>query len=227
MAKRKNDTFTAFGLLTIGSGVAANLITTWMDTTTGAQIGAIVMLGVAIFLFISGRKAATNVSESAPQEQGPIDLSQLRKVGELKGKLGNFTPDVVIGIARGGLIVAATLSKLFDEQVKERIPVISLYPDRPNEKVPPNFDHSLNHAGINPYFHDLIAIGKQVKVLIVDDAQNKGGTLSLAKEYVEKYLGTEHCVVETAVLSVTAGSRATNPYRYVDASGKTIWGRGE
>jgi hypoxanthine phosphoribosyltransferase len=158
------------------------------------------------------------------QHQTPlmVDLDQVRKVTELKAKIlgADFLPDVIIGIARGGLLVAAMLSKEFEEQLRRAIPVISLYPDRQNAQVP-EFDNDLNHIEINP--KSLNLRNNPAKVLIVDDAYDRGTTLTRAKKYVEKSIGTERFSIETAVLSV--GDRSIGqPNHFVDRSGKRIWG---
>jgi hypoxanthine phosphoribosyltransferase len=106
----------------------------------------------------------------------------------------HFTPDIIIGLSRSGLIAAAKLSIAFSKRSK--IPTISLWPHAWH------YDNPLNSF-------DLISILKmkgaadptgQWKVLIVDDACNSGRSLQIAKSFIEdKLMGTGASVRSAAL----------------------------
>lgn len=102
-----------------------------------------------------------------------------------------FLPDVIIGIARGGLPLAALLSKKIK---KDRlIPVVSLWPR-------PDYKNSFNH--INFTREDLdVGPDDTVKILIVDDFCKKGVALQNAKRYVMKSIDMPRAEIKTAVMS--------------------------
>lgn len=125
------------------------------------------------------------------------------KVKQLKGKLSEngFTPDLIIGIARMGLPVAALLSKEFKESI---IPVISIWPDD-------QFNNDLNNIKTN------LNAGNIKRILIVDDICRSGRTLNDAKVYVEKSIGKMNSEIKTAAISFYKDDyRKIAPNFYVD-----------
>jgi hypoxanthine phosphoribosyltransferase len=121
------------------------------------------------------------------------DTSLVAKVPQLKDKVlkADFRPDVIIGVARSGLVIAAHLSKEFGKA--DPIPVISLWPH-------PDVDNLLNRT-IKSYFKSEANRGKTMKVLIVDDICRSGGTLARARNYVEKSMDLRKFRIETAAIA--------------------------
>ena len=123
------------------------------------------------------------------------ETSLVAKVPELKVRLldRDFRPDMIIGIARGGLVIAAHLSKEFGTE--RLIPVISLWPQGRE------FDNALNRVNVKRYFKSEAKTGKTLRILIVDDVCRSGHTLARAKTYVEKSIGMPNFKIETAAIS--------------------------
>src|SRR5216684_3449998 len=95
---------------------------------TAVSLGVTLLLGVVAFWTSAqfSRRLVLHVSVRRGKANYIVDLCQVRKVTELKDQIlkAGFSPDVIIGIARGGLLVAAMLSKQFEEQLLRTIPVI-------------------------------------------------------------------------------------------------------
>jgi hypoxanthine phosphoribosyltransferase len=102
-----------------------------------------------------------------------------------------FLPDVIIGIARGGLYLAALLSKKI--KTDRLIPVVSLWPRN-------DYNNSFNHIN---FTREDLAVGPDdtVKILIVDDICKKGITLLNAKRYVMNSIDMPGAEIKTAVMS--------------------------
>lgn len=119
-----------------------------------------------------------------------------------------FRPDVIVGIPRGGLAVAALLAKAIEE--RPTVPVLSLWPH-------PGFDNTVNRR-IGGAIKGLGVPGEQVHVLVVDDIARSGRTLDGARNYLMKYLDPPDFLIETAALSYYEGqySGAVRPTFFVD-----------
>ncbi len=117
-------------------------------------------------------------------------LSFLELIKKLKTILNEsgFTPDLIIGIARGGLPVSALLSKEFKDSI---IPVVSLWPDNRFDNYFNDFRHSAARLGVDNIKN----------ILIVDDICRSGRTLNEAKTYVKNSINNTNCDVRTAALS--------------------------
>src|SRR5207342_1278896 len=89
-----------------------------------------------------------------------------------------YRPDIILGIARGGLLVAGALSYALDVKnsftmnvefytgIDERLPVPMLLPPAPD-----------------------LALLRDAKVLIADDVADTGATLALVKEFCGERVG--------------------------------------
>jgi hypoxanthine phosphoribosyltransferase len=168
---------------------------------------------------------------------GPIALqprptdNTAKNVRLLRNKLisERFQPDIIIGLSRGGLVVAAQLSR--ELGLNPPIPTISLWP-HPNH----NYDNAFNSFDLPriyemqrnmPYFGR-----KRVwNVLIIDDACNSGTSLSSAKKYVEQKLPGVRSRIVTAALEIKRGISRTliEPDFFVSARtiSRDAWGMDE
>lgn len=106
-----------------------------------------------------------------------------------------YLPDLIIGIARGGLAVAGFLSEAFEGPILEErnvVPVISLCPL-------PGFDNSFNQIKFSKDDFSW-SRASTLKILIVDDICRSGRTLHDAKNYIEKCIDLNMFDVETAAI---------------------------
>ena len=132
------------------------------------------------------------------------------KVAQLADRLvkDGFMPDIIIGIPRGGLVVAAFLSKQMEQHTL--IPVVSLWPH-------PGFDNTFNNVGFTQEDFSFANTHK-VRVLILDDICRSGRTLVGARTHLERRIDASNCVIKTATISFYEGlySGATSPNYFVD-----------
>jgi hypoxanthine phosphoribosyltransferase len=178
------------------------LFTTTVNTTITIVLTIVLMcviiimlIGVVTYLALRMPEAvgirSAKRSDSDSQHHNTPSLAD--KVARLKDVLvgKNFLPDLIIGISRGGLAVAALLSKSFPGD--RIIPVISLYPH-------PKFGNSFNHIGFRREDFNRTS-NDPLNVLIIDDICYKGHTLRDAKEYVENRIDPSAFKIETAAIS--------------------------
>ncbi|MGD8990895.1 MAG: phosphoribosyltransferase family protein [Desulfobacterales bacterium] len=104
-----------------------------------------------------------------------------------------FYPDLIVGIARSGLIAAGYLSKQLTEDPE--IPVISLW--RKRDTV--DYQNLFNHISFDRREFNLSAKDR-IKILIVDAFCLTGDTLKLAKDFIEKSIGSEDVLIKTAAV---------------------------
>jgi uncharacterized protein len=96
-----------------------------------------------------------------------------------------FEPDIVLGIARGGLLVAGAIAYALD--VKNTFTM--------NVEFYTGIEERLEMPMILPPVPDLVDLGES-RVLIADDVADTGKTLALVKEFLDGKVG----VVRAAVL---------------------------
>jgi hypoxanthine phosphoribosyltransferase len=102
-----------------------------------------------------------------------------------------FPPDILLGIAPGGIIVADLLST----NVGGVVPLLCLWGDRATINKPVNFDHPINDP-----VKELLSSGKYKRPLIVDNISRTGTALREAKKFVRSC--AKGANVRTAVLVV-------------------------
>ena len=220
------------------------------DRITGVFICAIVLVVTIIgmvWVELAETKVKSKMSEqpsnefaypdkpwngSETEHQYKLDLE--KSVPELAKKLirEGFEPDVIIGVARSGLGVAALLSQLFDSHINRPrkymiIPVVSLCKLRgPRKTGLQRFNNSFNQ--INFKREDLVVDPtKKLRALIVDDACMGGETLDDAKTYVETLLDESVFEVKTAAIVISKKvPQALQPKYYLDETDKQIMGFG-
>ena len=194
-----------FGLIALLAEAALIAVTAALPS--GQRIYAFGAFLALLLLMIIGTMIVVSRSKSHDHNQ-PLKI----KVKSLKAELVDhrFLPQLIIGVARGGLAVAGTLSREFGE--KHVIPVIALT----RRGGPGEFRNSFNalHFTRTDFADD--TPGQPVNVLIVDDISVSGHTLAAAKAYVEAAIDDNDFRVETAALSFYAQSNSIEPRFYVD-----------
>lgn len=119
-----------------------------------------------------------------------IDLSQ--KIQKLK-----YQPEMIIAIAKGGVIPAQILSDLLETNQPSTIQI--------------EFYQNIAQPKLEPTLKDLISISiKSKKILIVDDISDTGKTLKFAQTYLQEQGPSE---IKTATLYFKPKS-ATKPDFY-------------
>jgi len=129
-----------------------------------------------------------------------------------------FFPDLIVGIARSGLIVAGYLSKQLTK--KPKIPVISLW--RKRDTV--DYQNSFNHISFDRREFNL-SEKDPIKILIVDAFCITGDTLKLAKDFIENSIGSEDVLIKTAavIFRIDTRDRVTEPdYRGIETREKVF-----
>jgi adenine/guanine phosphoribosyltransferase-like PRPP-binding protein len=142
------------------------------------------------------------VAESFDKQNATSDDLDKPSLQDKVSRLGSalqesFVPNIIVGVPRGGLVVAALLSKWLAP--RPTIPVISLWPR-------PEFDNSFNH--IAPEAWGVPAADGITNVLIVDDICRSGDTLHRARTYLEGHLSPGAFKIETAALAYYEGQYA-------------------
>jgi len=98
--------------------------------------------------------------------------------------LDGYTPDIVLAIARGGLLVAGALSYALD--VKNTFTM--------NVEFYTGIDERLEMPMILPPVPDLVDL-QEARVLIADDVADTGATLGLVKDFCEGKVAEVRCAV--------------------------------
>lgn len=175
------------------------------------RIYGFVVFGVLLIGTLSG--AVVVALRSLAQDHNHPNLGA--RVRKLKHQLfeDGFFPHLIVGIPRGGLVVAGLLAKQLGET--KIVPVISLCRSGPRD-----FSNSLNHISFSRDDFDLDA--SKVNILVVDDISRSGDTLANAKQYLEASVDPDDFVVKTAALSFYPTSRAVGPEFFVDRPKKSI-----
>lgn len=94
------------------------------------------------------------------------------------------SPDLILGISNGGMAVADLMSMHFPGT-----PVMGLYADR---KRSLHLEGNMFHSPFNGHFSQLISSSSHFKrVLIVDDAFVRGGTIKAALQYLVAEIGEQ------------------------------------
>jgi hypoxanthine phosphoribosyltransferase len=95
-----------------------------------------------------------------------------------------FEPDIVLGIARGGLLVAGAIAYALD--VKNTFTM--------NVEFYTGIEERLEMPMILPPVPDLVDLGES-RVLIADDVADTGKTLALVKEFLDGKVGEVRAAV--------------------------------
>jgi hypoxanthine phosphoribosyltransferase len=95
-----------------------------------------------------------------------------------------YSPDIVLGIARGGLLVAGAISYALD--VKNTFTM--------NVEFYTGVDERLEMPMLLPPVPDLVDL-HEARVLIADDVADTGATLALVKDFCEGKVAEVRCAV--------------------------------
>jgi len=155
------------------------------------------------------------------KKQGPFmgisrdhdEPSLAEKVAKLRMVLheSGFNPDLIMGISRGGLAVAALLSKQIGGAPK--VPTMSL-------SAYPGFSNAFNHIAFQ---RETFARGVgDIQILIVDDVCRQGKTLNDAMSYVQASINFPDVQVATAALTCYDRFRRFDPTFVVESLGEPI-----
>jgi hypoxanthine phosphoribosyltransferase len=186
-------------------------------------LGIIPLVVIIIGVFF-GPRARRQLLPRASLDIGP-------KVDFLRGRLASerFTPDLIIGLSRGGLVVAARLS--YELGLNPPVPTISLWPHSAD------YDNALNSFDLQKIWEmqkkdGLHFDGNRLwNILVIDDACKSGRSLDYAKRYVVQKLGEIRSRVRTAALEIERGTYTTQiePDFYASAEiiSKDAWGEEE
>lgn len=150
---------------------------------------------------------------ATPDDRGkPSFHDKVTRLGSLLLQ-ESFVPNIIVGVPRIGLVVAALLSK--ELAPRPTIPVTSLWPH-------PEFDNSFNH--ILPDAWHVPAADGITNVLIVDDICRSGRTLHGARIYLEGHLAPRAFKIETAAIAYYEGqyADAIPPTFFVDRPQEAI-----
>jgi len=135
-----------------------------------------------------------------------------RSVVQLARMLGEdgFIPDLIVGVARGGLPAAGVLAEeLGDDPL---IPTVSILPDD-------KFRNDFNSYAVTRASFPGIS-GRQINILVVDNVRKSGRTLEAARTYLAGRLGERDFEIRTAAMTQYNGEYAPReaPANYVVSS---------
>jgi hypoxanthine phosphoribosyltransferase len=190
----------------------------WYVVLLGVTPLIVLILGVFFGPRSRPKSSAQNGHDIAP------------KVRLLTAELADdqFRPDLIVGLSRGGLMVAARLS--YELAHNPPVPTVSLWPHAHDYDNPLNsfdlakiYEMQKNAHGFNQT--------RLWNVLIVDDACNSGRSLDGAKRYVKNKLSEIPSRIRTAALEIKRGVHSTMiaPDFYASAELKSTdaWGDDE
>jgi hypoxanthine phosphoribosyltransferase len=105
-----------------------------------------------------------------------------------------FMPDLIIGVSRGGIIVADLLSRFLGG----RIPTQCLWADRHTKYQGTTIASPKN--GVNDIFKHLIKANHFRNILLVDDISRRGVTINESKKFVQRI--SSRLTVKTLLLVI-------------------------
>ena len=108
--------------------------------------------------------------------------------------LGGYYFDAIVGVSRAGLLIADLIARAYDQNM----PVISLYADRRTGHG--TFD-STDSIVDNEYTIQQILSSGIKYILVVDSNTKTGITITRAKEYLQKKLGSQYTVKSAVIVA--------------------------
>lgn len=155
------------------------------------------------------------------ESQGPFrgismdhdESSLAEKVAKLRMILHErkFSPDLIMGVSRGGLAVAALLSKQIGGA--PRVPTMSL-------SAYPGFNNAFNRIAFRR--ETFVKGVGEIQILIVDDVFRQGKTLNDASSYVRESVNFPDVQIATAALTCYDRARRFDPTFIVESLGEPI-----
>lgn len=217
----------AVSALFVLTGVVTSVAAIVDRNLTFGVLGIIAFALALLAVVVVVREVERNWKARASEDQDHLSKnhdSDEELVRSLKDMLNDerFVPDLIVGIARGGLIVAGYLSKQLTKD--PRIPVMSLW--RRSDTI--DYQNSFNHIAFNRRDLDPGTPGS-IKILIVDAFCIHGDTLKLAKAFITESIGGEDVLIKTAAvfLRLDVGDRKTRPDFFVKETKQPVYGFGE
>jgi len=191
----------------IGIGVKTDSL---ILPVVGIGLLALIIVGLFYESYLTASSKTPAIGEAdAFADTLRNDVRRLKEVLDDDG----FRPDLIVGVARNGLLVAAYLSHEYGKL--SDIPTITLWPR-------PNFENEFNKWILRPRF---ITPGRsdECKILIVDDLCFSGKALRDARNYVSKNIEESFDVrvrIETAVIHRLVGTELVGVHEPTYSVGK-------
>lgn len=158
-----------------------------------------------------------------PRTFNPAMAGNIETMRELLSR-AKFSPHLIIGLSRGGLVAAARLSHVL--LPSPQIPTISLWPHLQD------YDNALNSFNMREIYNEQrstsVLDGRTSwNILIIDDASNTGRTLRDAKAFIEgKVAGIRHDI-RTAALEIVRGKNEPDFFVRSEPNAKDAWNADE
>jgi predicted nucleotide-binding protein/hypoxanthine phosphoribosyltransferase len=161
---------------------------------------------------------ATELQDAIDQSMANPDDSQLAKEHSLRRNVvqlaqildeGGFIPDLIVGVARGGLPAAGVLAQELGDEDDPPIPTVSILPDD-------EFRNDFNSYAVTRASFPGIS-ERKINILVVDNVRQSGRTLQAARTYLAGRLGEHDFEIRTAAMTQYNGefARRTAPADFV------------
>jgi hypoxanthine phosphoribosyltransferase len=188
------------------------------DRLVAFVVAVLIVTGGVIYFHYKDVGQSKDTSLSAEHNRDEELVRGLR--ARLDG--AHFPPDLIVGIARSGLIVAGYLSKQLTKEPS--IPVISLW--RTSRAV--DYQNPFNHFSFSRKDLDP-GIRRPINILIVDAFCIQGRTLELAKAFIKESIRDKDVHIKTAAvfLRLDVGDRKTPPDFYAKETTQPVYAFGE
>ena len=105
---------------------------------------------------------------------------------------GGFTPDLILGISHGGMVIADLLARDWGR----KIPIVSLW----DQKGKRSFDNSINKTML-----PVIDESQYADILLVNDINRTGQTIANVQEYLKRNLTTDKDIKTAVIVNVQDG----------------------
>jgi hypoxanthine phosphoribosyltransferase len=133
-------------------------------------------------------------SQLAKEHSLKRDVVQLAQILDEEG----FIPDLIVGVARGGLPAAGVLAQEFGDDPP--IPTVSILPDD-------EFRNDFNSYAVTRASFPSIS-ERKINILVVDNVRRSGRTLQAARTYLAGRLGEHDFEIRTAAMTQYIGEFA-------------------
>jgi hypoxanthine phosphoribosyltransferase len=143
---------------------------------------------------------ASKLQATIQQSMANPDDSELAKEHSLRGNVvqlarildeRGFIPDLIVGVARGGLPAAGVLAQELGDAPP--IPTVSILPDD-------EFRNDFNSYAVTRASFPGIS-ERKINILVVDNVRRSGRTLQAARTYLARCLGEHDFEIRTAAMT--------------------------
>jgi hypoxanthine phosphoribosyltransferase len=139
-------------------------------------------------------------------------VSQLSAMLRQSTGLGGFGFDVIVGINRGGIIVADLLARSY----ASTMPLLSIWADRRGD--PSGFSPPGNW--VNSHAIKTLSLSQVQNIILVDDIARRGVTLPAARTFLSESLPDKQ--IKTAALVIDHSAEGTVDYYVVKTDAKRL-----